>query len=516
MRVSLLLFVAFAFGCAHSLSGGSISEAAAEAPPRHDGPFGTPHPMLLQDYSPNGRWITACQAREDTDGDGKIEVQVGHHGDLRGDAAKLYLFMEPGSGELIEQFVATRGTECPLAVIQSGKLVLIDPVTRSRTQLDAFVPPADARIDFKLGDFDEGCGHFAFLREREGVIEAVVRTLKDGTEKTLAPKEGRLHTIQFAPGGDHLYLGTAAKDSNGDGKIEWPRARTNRALGSCVGQAMSYSSYGHTGDRPVFVLASVQNDSQVPVDQVERPFREGVLRRTAEGALVFEGPNGAAEWVPSSCGGEVIHADSERSLLVVACTKASELRQERVSLIPVWLFGPGVSQDLGFRIFDHQMERDVHSDVGGRLVAISAGYVGLKEPLETPAAVIDLAQRKVTLLGRFSVQAVAATRVAGERYTSATAPGERSILVIDVASGEELVIPEAPETYTPPFRAGSKLAMQGHVVDLARLEIEGRLPEEVHGLDDRGFALVPQTPGRPPTGPYRWTAPAPVTKSNAP
>ena len=44
------------------------------------GAYGTAHPMLLRAYDRNERWMALCQARKDTDGDGKIEVHSGHHG----------------------------------------------------------------------------------------------------------------------------------------------------------------------------------------------------------------------------------------------------------------------------------------------------------------------------------------------------------------------------------------------------------------------------------------------------
>ena len=32
--------------------------------------IGTPHPLVVQRVSPDGRWVAACQARADTDGSG--------------------------------------------------------------------------------------------------------------------------------------------------------------------------------------------------------------------------------------------------------------------------------------------------------------------------------------------------------------------------------------------------------------------------------------------------------------
>ena len=56
--------------------------------------FGSPGPIVPQVVAPDGSWLTACQARADSNGDGTISIAFDQHGGLVGDDAQLYFFSE--------------------------------------------------------------------------------------------------------------------------------------------------------------------------------------------------------------------------------------------------------------------------------------------------------------------------------------------------------------------------------------------------------------------------------------
>src|SRR5580704_3080342 len=89
-------------------AGSTTTGATPPAPAPHPsvGVIGTAHPVLVQELAENGSWMVICQAREDTDHDRKIEVGVGFHGNLVGDAMKPYLVFGSGSGMPIDELVA--------------------------------------------------------------------------------------------------------------------------------------------------------------------------------------------------------------------------------------------------------------------------------------------------------------------------------------------------------------------------------------------------------------------------
>ena len=74
----------------------SGARAAPEEPPA----WGTASPTVLEYASPMGDVIVMCQARADTNGDGKIEVTIdSEHGDTYGDDMRPYLCLGPQSGQ---------------------------------------------------------------------------------------------------------------------------------------------------------------------------------------------------------------------------------------------------------------------------------------------------------------------------------------------------------------------------------------------------------------------------------
>jgi hypothetical protein len=105
--------------------------------------IGTAHPVMVKQIADDGSWLVACEARRDTDGDGKIRVSYGFHGRTYGDDLEPYLIIGSGPGTRIDAFVSQSDDGRWVAVIRGGKLVLID--TTAHTEL--VVSGADTRDD---------------------------------------------------------------------------------------------------------------------------------------------------------------------------------------------------------------------------------------------------------------------------------------------------------------------------------------------------------------------------------
>src|SRR5689334_22299759 len=69
--------------------------------------MGTKHPMLVQRVAPDGHWAFVCQAREDTDHDGKVEIEVAYHGETSGDRLVPYFIRSSGKETVIEDLVSS-------------------------------------------------------------------------------------------------------------------------------------------------------------------------------------------------------------------------------------------------------------------------------------------------------------------------------------------------------------------------------------------------------------------------
>ena len=72
-------------------------------PSEHGAPIGTAHPLVSVAVDPQARWVVALQAREDSDGDGEIEVLAGRAGWI-GDRMRPWLLRGEGPGKPLDWF----------------------------------------------------------------------------------------------------------------------------------------------------------------------------------------------------------------------------------------------------------------------------------------------------------------------------------------------------------------------------------------------------------------------------
>lgn len=470
--------------------------------------------------APDGRWIAACQARSDTDGDGKVAVQVGHHGDLRGDATHLYLFQGHGEGERIDSLEAQDPQGRWLTTVEEGSLTLRDTQGGPRIKLDGFVPSVDSREDFQLAAFSADGKHLIYLRKAEsGRIVPVLRRLTDGHEQVLTAPPGELHVVDFIPESSRPLFVVLQDDTDGDGTLHWPRQQTNLARGVCRGEAMSATFFGRRGDRPRVLVGAAGDGAPREIPDLVRTMGDGLVRRAASGAILVESASGSVrEWVPSTCRGEVLHVDAGRQLLLVACTAQQTQPHPRFALAPLWLYGPSLPQPvaLGIGTFHAADGHGLTVKEGARVVGLAAADIGVKPgPLRAPGALIDLDRRSAQPFARGEVVVVHGSKAVVKEYGEGERPSTRTVLV-DLESGERRELPAILDTYFPTLASGSLVAVDGIVLDLATGELLGQLPEHAEALDAQGRALVPATAGRPPRGPTHWAPLAPLPEPKAP
>ncbi|MCP3136847.1 hypothetical protein [Pyxidicoccus xibeiensis] len=532
MNLRSLLFTVLLSACASrgpvTLPEPPEAEQDAEAPvldASPSGDYGTEHPFVLQGAAEDGRWLIGCQAREDTTGDGSIDVGFGHHGSLIGDALRPYLFLEPGPGIPIDEVLAEDPTGRYLALVRDGTLRLFDTNTReeqvlaSGVPLDTESPQPPARAAFS-GDGTR----LLFLRPEGAKRVAVVRELAAGTERVLDAGGGLLGQALLDSSGQWAVFDVVAKDTDGDGKLTWPQERTTLASALCRGPVSSSSHYGWQGDMPVRRFRRVEGGLLREGDDILQPFGGGLLRRAPDRAILFEHADGRREsWVPADCNGEVLYADAQRQQLLVACAV----------LEPSWpleLHGAGVHQSLGWRV-PAERERSRPWGRNVRLVAVKA--FSSNQPKDVPVA-IDLARRTVQPLPVASaeVELVAAHGPRALLKESYRPEGEdrwqRRIWLWNAETGEKVSVGE-PGDYIQE-RAGDKVLYLGWLVDLRRGRVLGAVEGEPLAIDSRGRVLhARQFPergipgargGMAPLGPVRWEpavkAPAPAPAPGTP
>lgn len=535
MRSILLLLVVLS-ACATSrpiakADGGLVPGEPSTAPPA--GPFGTAHRFNLMEASPDGRWLIACQAREDTDKNGRIDEDdhtFAHPRFGEGDRAVTYLFLDSGLGTPIEDFLGADVSGRYLAVVRNQTLFLLDAWTRDERELvrfrvtdstrpDAVSPPPVAR-------FSSDGRHMLYLREAQGRVSAVVRELSSGREQQVEAGAGELRNADFSAAGDWVNLWVHTEDIPEDSSEGEPRERpthsSSRLRGACkldpkgeryrmMEDVLVWRARRVEGGPLHELRGAARMDERAPLTLLLGRF---ILRRGDAGELFAEDGSGRrTEWVPAFCQGRILLADPLRELVVVACTyKGPE------SLASVELHGAEVHQPLDFLVTYRGEDAGPPSFPFPRLVSLPEGFPehltpdGLMSQLVDPRSVlIDLETRAlhrvsddiVTTRGllallRARLHLEPHEVMSGSDVKELVKTRRLALSLWDIETGKRTLLSEHVPHWG--FRAGSLVLAGGVVVDMESRQVVGRpsvIDTTVMALDKRGRILRGKAP---PTG----------------
>ncbi len=459
----------------------STAQAPTGAPPtglqREAGPIGTPHPFIFQSAAMDGRWVVACQAREDTNNDGKVEVRYGHHGDTIGDAVAPYLFLEPGAGERLEDVLLSDPTDRYLVVVRGGSLRLLDTHTRQDTELAASGTYPESRTPGSALPVSFSRDGKRLLLVRGGPDQknqAVLIHLEDGRQQVVPHGSGELGQAALSDEGAWAVFGVLTRDTDGDGKLTWPRRKTSLSPRFCRGPIMSYSQYGFTGDKPDFVLGRVTGGPLYPLSDILRSVGDAVLRRDEQGALFVENAQGQrTEWVPASCRGTLFQVDLEREQLLVACAAQGNTLE---------LHGARVHQSFGLSV--EPPRRESLSAEPTRLYPVTPASQSGGASAQPTQHVVDLEKRTLQPMP-----------VPGEvHYTEGTrtlvvqeSEQERRLWFVDVATGEKRELGKQEESGLE--ISGNFVNAGGLLVDMSTGQLVGPVGAGVVALDNQGRVL---------------------------
>ena len=215
-------------------------------PPSADGSIGTAHPILVEQIAHDGSWLVVCQARRDTNGDGKIKVGYGMHGDTFGDRLDPFLVFGSGTGTPIDAFVAHDDDGAWFAVIRGGVLELFD----ARRQRGIQLRDADVRDDGN--PFGEARGasiaadgtRMIYFRHGRDGDRIVIRELASGRERAVAV-DGALWRAWVDDDGRWARLLSLPPGA------DWPIPQTSLGPRGCRGPVTSYTSAGFEGAKPI-------------------------------------------------------------------------------------------------------------------------------------------------------------------------------------------------------------------------------------------------------------------------
>ncbi|MCP3099241.1 hypothetical protein LZ198_10200 [Myxococcus sp. K15C18031901] len=484
------------------------------APPA-DAEYGTPHPFQLQAAAPDGRWFIACQAREDTNHDGRIEVVYDLHGGYGSpaeggpsDTMRPYLFLEPGAGVRIDEALAWDEAGRYLVLTRDGTLRLLD--TRSGDEQVLSTGPFTASpspFPTKRASFSRDGTRLLYLRPEGGRTVAVLRDVTRGVEHVVDAGAGLLGQASLDAEGRWMTFDVVAEDTDEDGMLTWPEPRTTLAPSLCRGMVAVSSHAGWRGDRPVRRMRHVAGGPLLEGDEFLQPVGDRMLRRLSDGAIVAEDARGRREaWVPASCAGQVLDVDAPRSQVLVACEASG------AGPLPLEVYGHGTRRSLDWSVPDLRTGRESIRGQG-RLRMVWAHPSGSNAKVSP--IVVDLERR-----------AVVPTPVPGGE--SQMAEGDHVLLIEDthrrdlekhrdlqrvwlwnVATGARH---EVGMTGLDTMEQVGDLALfMGWLIDMRQGQVLGQVEQDVLTHDTRGRALRPTQPTSPqarrntvPPGPVRW------------
>lgn len=338
-------------------------------------PIGTAHPFKLVDSDPHARWVVLCQAREDTDGDGKIVVGD-HYPRMQGDALRPYLILGPGPGIALEDYIGSDRTGEHLVFLKHDRL-LVHHVSAGRTEVlrDAeLLDDADTIYPFtehRAAAMDRERHMLAYHLTRRSNSTLVVRDLESGNHH-LVPLPGLLHRATFADGGHWLLLSLLTHDTDDNGLLAL--SRNDRPLGprACFGvYPLHHGSPDHEGDRPEMYAVPVKGGPPRPVPGLIDPIGDQLLLRELDGSIVAMNTDGKRrEWVPGACFAQILGTSIAHQRVLVLCDR------DRPAQAHVAIHGPGIHHPLRARPKPERWSYDaVGWDRFGSFEAVDGEYV---------------------------------------------------------------------------------------------------------------------------------------------
>ncbi len=424
-----------------------------------DGQVGTAHQALVTAADPRGRWVTICQARADTDGNGYVGFRFGHHGNNEGDEASLYLVRGSGAGEVIEGLIARDDSgrwlvvarerdEISLLDVEAGTSVTLFPAMGSLRE--ELYPLKDPSITF------DPSGEYLLYRRRSAQhVVLVVRHLGSGHEQIVDPGPGTLLSARWE-GSAWLRTRVVRDDVDGDGVIELPKDYGSGWDGTCGQGSTSFLG----GASPDVRVEHIAWSTGLRRGEAYTSLADELLIEEA-GAVAAVTPAGARRELAFSPGCRPIHGDAARGRVLADCDDSEATRL-------VVLDAAG-QRELG-RVPRTLSELRLLSP---RLLEL--GY------FDGPSQWLDLA----TLRRHDGTPGETADAVYEEHVLIR---GERDVLV-DVAAGRERLV--LGRSYWAPARSGGRY-VHAHpwLVDLERGKRLARIERTVHAVGSDGRLLV--------------------------
>lgn len=468
---------------------------ASTAAPLAAGSIGLPGPISLRAVSPTASFAAICQARVDTDGNGNVEVSVREHGDLHGDELQVYLVLNSGAGQLIDDYVSHDPTGRYVAVVREQQLVLLDLAQEREVVLAP--GQADVRDDaasffpHRAVTFSPVSPWLAYLSKTSAGLRVVLRDLNTGEEAHHELGDGRAWRLAFEPEGEFLRLDVVTRDTNGNGRLEWPYPRAlNR--NRCSGPLPTFSVWDFPGDQPTTKLLRLAEPDWVEPAGFVMTLGDGWITRSKQSELWLWARNAPATRISSeSCSGRVLHADARFDQILFGCASAWGQRRQ------LYYRTSRERRSLGFDVAGYEL--DGRLQPAQRLVALRS---------RDATYLLDLALRRTSELKQGS-------DVLATYESQALVEHDGDLMALDwpdTGSPTWLSLGVARPRLVEVHQREAFVSVGSHLFDLASRKYLGKFERQPLALatDGRGLlATRNATPQHFANGPLIWSRAVP-------
>lgn len=289
--------------------------------------IGTSAPVRLLAASPDRSWAVLCEARKDTNKDGRIHVSPGFNG-LYGDDMAAFLVLGQGKGTPIDDLLAADPAGRYLVIVRGGKLRLLDTTTSVKgAEIDLTARGAYSKAQrdkatgaFMQARFAPGGGSLLYVALRKQKVVVVVRDLASGTEADIDPGPGTFWDAGFDSQGKRVVLEVVVDVEGRKGRLPTARGPGYQRIPSCTTRTVS-DVKNERGDDPVLLLAPLTGGVAAPPDGLIGWLGSAMLRRNKAGALLLDAGDGkpARELVKASCKPIIDGLDPDKLRLLVHC-----------------------------------------------------------------------------------------------------------------------------------------------------------------------------------------------------
>jgi PQQ-like domain len=183
--------------------------------------LGTASPGIELAVDSRRGWAAVCEARDDDDGNGRLEVTPLARGNARGDRLEPYLVLGSGSGTDIDDFVTGDAGGRWVVMTKDMCVYLVDARTGRATPLDGADgrPGDDAFEPHRAASFSPDGSSLVYIRSEGDRAWVVHRDIQSRRERLIDPGPGELSKVFIDASGRFIVMEMVAPSTSRSGPL---------------------------------------------------------------------------------------------------------------------------------------------------------------------------------------------------------------------------------------------------------------------------------------------------------